>query len=317
MDKKLFSIVGALAVIFGIFALVVWRVEATIDDGFKLGATIPNRFGAVVIGLLIVLVVYLFTREEYDWSLGVREAAYMFIGVALYAAFSALLNSAAFASPAVSQVALRPTIVIPMFFGFVFGPLVGFVTGALGNLFGDALTGFGLSPQWSIGNGLIGFITGLAFLFKNQKKSIDIVLAVGGFLTLVAVVLFLFNQNLENKTYFDASSNIFGDSQISFFAGISIVIGFVLILIMRFALAKYPVIVTAITWGMLGNILGIGFAAISDLRINGYSLPVAIVGEFLPAAGPNLIFTAVLLPLLIVIRELYVHQQPVKEISEQ
>ena len=25
-------------------------------------------------------------------------------------------------------------------------------------MFGDALTGFGLSPQWSIGNGLVGMI---------------------------------------------------------------------------------------------------------------------------------------------------------------
>src|SRR5262249_7520813 len=109
------------------------------------------------------------TREEYHWELGVREVAYMFIGVALYAAFSALLNSEAFSFPAVSQVALRPTIVVPMFFGFAFGPMVGFVTGAVGNLFGDALTGFGLSPQWSIGNGLIGFVTGLWVLFKDKE----------------------------------------------------------------------------------------------------------------------------------------------------
>ena len=299
MDKKLLSVIGALAITFAIFVLVILRVEATIGDDFKLGNTLSDRLWAVVIGLLIVLTVYMFAREEYNWSLGVREAAYMFIGVALYAAFSALLNSPAFAFPAISQIALRPTIVVPMFFGFAFGPMVGFVTGALGNLFGDALTGYGLSPQWSIGNGLIGFVTGLAFLFEDKQKSMKIVLAISGALTLAAVALFFFNQNLENKTYFDASSNIFGDSKISFLAGISIVIGFALILMIRFALAGREAIVTAITWGMLGNILGIGFAAISDIRINGYSLPVAIVGEFLPAAGPNLVFTALLLPLLI------------------
>jgi hypothetical protein len=52
-------------------------------------------------------------------------------------------------------------------------------------------------------------------------------------------------------------------------------------------------------WGMLGNILGIGFAAISDIWINGFSPAAAIVGEFLPAAGPNLIFAAILVPLLV------------------
>ena len=59
-------------------------------------------------------------------------------------------------------------------------------------------------------------------------------------------------------------------------------------------------IAAAVTWSMLGNILGIGFAAISDIWINGFSPAAAIVGEFLPAAGPNLIFAAILVPLLVV-----------------
>jgi uncharacterized membrane protein len=37
-----------------------------------------------------------------------------------------------------------------MFFGYAFGPVVGFFTGAIGNTFGDALTGFGLFPQWRL-----------------------------------------------------------------------------------------------------------------------------------------------------------------------
>jgi uncharacterized membrane protein len=293
--------------------MIVWRVEATIADDFKLGASITDRFGVVIIGLLIVLAVYLATHEEYAWDLGAREVAYMVVGVGLYAAFSALLNSPAFSFPAVSQVSLRPTIVIPMFFGFAFGPFVGFVTGSLGNLFGDALTGFGLSPQWSLGNGLIGFVTGLSFIFKDREKGINTILAIGGVLTLLTIALFIFNQNLPNKTYYDVSSGIFGDAPISFFAGISIVIGFLLVLVVRFALARYPVIVNAVVWGMLGNMLGIGFAALSDIRINGFEPLVAIVGEFLPAAGPNLIFAAILLPVVIAIYQLSLPHQPVQE----
>jgi hypothetical protein len=34
--------------------------------------------------------------------------------------------------------------------------------------------------------------------------------------------------------------------------------------------------------------------------VNGYSLVTAVVGEFLPAAGPNLIQAAILVPLLLV-----------------
>lgn len=300
MDKKLLSLAGALLLVLGIFALVVWRVESTISPDFQLGSSIPLRFGFVALGLLIVLTVYLLTRENPIWNVGTREVVYMSIGAALYAMFSTMFNTSAFALPSVSQVALRPAIAFPMFFGFAFGPIVGFFTGAVGNIFGDALTGFGLSPQWSIGNGLIGFVAGLVFLFPNKKKSMDVIMYTSGVLALLAVILFFFNQNLPNKTYFDVQNNVFGDAQISFLAGISIVIGFVLILAVRFGFAKNEDIAAAVTWGMLGNILGIGFAALSDIWINGFSLPTAIVGEFLPAAGPNLVFAAILVPLLVV-----------------
>ena len=58
-------------------------------------------------------------------------------------------------------------------------------------------------------------------------------------------------------------------------------------------------IAAAVTWAMLGNFLGLGFAALSDIWINGYSPAVAVVGEFLPAAGPNMVFAAILVPLLV------------------
>ena len=58
-------------------------------------------------------------------------------------------------------------------------------------------------------------------------------------------------------------------------------------------------VAAAVTWSMLGNLLGIGFAAVSDIWINGYPPAVALVGEFLPSAGPNLIFAAILVPILV------------------
>jgi hypothetical protein len=187
-----------------------------------------------------------------------------------------------------------------MFFGYAFGPVVGFFSGAVGNMFGDALTGFGLSPQWSIGNGLVGFIAGMPMLFKDKKKSLDTVLGVGAVLTLAAVVVYFLNRNLPNMMYFDAANNIFGDAQITIWAGISLLIGLALVVIVRFAFGKNIDIAAAVTWAMLGNILGIGFAAISDIWINGFSPAAAVVGEFIPAAGPNLIFAAILVPLLVV-----------------
>ncbi len=195
--------------------------------------------------------------------------------------------------------ALRPAIAIPMFFGYAFGPIVGFFTGAVGNMFGDAISGFGLSPQWSIGNGLVGFVAGLPALFIDRKKATDMVLWVGGALALLATAMFFLNRDQTNMMFFDPNNGVFGDQPIAVTAGIALLIGLVLVVIVRFAFGKNVNIGEAVIWGMLGNIVGIGFAAISDIWINGFSPAAAIVGEFLPAAGPNLIFAAILVPLLV------------------
>lgn len=304
MDKKLSSVLGSLLVVLAVFAVIMFGFGARDPLGpfnFSVDqATLVLRFGFVALGLLIAFGVYLATKEHQAWEIGTREVVYMAIGAALYAIFSYLFNGTVFAVPSLSQVALRPAIAIPMFFGYAFGPVVGFFSGAVGNMFGDALTGFGLSPQWSIGNGLVGFIAGLVMLFPNKKQSMNTVLYLSAGLAVLATVFYFLNSSQANLNYFDPENNIFGDAQISLFAGVSILIGLALVLGVRFAFGKDENIAAAVTWSMLGNILGLGFAAISDIWINGYSLTAAIVGEFLPAAGPNLIFAAILVPLLVV-----------------
>jgi uncharacterized membrane protein len=299
--KKIVGVLIALLVILGIIILsVVVLGNAMGIERFQTGENPLLRFAFVIVGGLIALAVFLATRENKAWEVGTRQVVWMAIGAALYAVFSWLFNGTVFIVPSLSQVSLRPAIAIPMFFGYAFGPVVGFFSGAVGNLFGDALTGFGLSPQWSIGNGLVGFIAGLPLLFKDKKKSLDTVLGVGAILALVAVVIYFINKSMPNMLYYDVPNNIFGDAPITLFAGISLLVGLVLVVIVRFAFGKNIDIAAAVTWSMLGNILGIGFAAISDIWINGFSPAAAIVGEFLPAAGPNLIFAAILVPLLVV-----------------
>jgi uncharacterized membrane protein len=291
--KKIVGVVVTLLVILVIIVIGVYFIDPRLQ--FPLDrASVPLRFAFVGLGLLIAFGIYLATRQNKAWEVGTREVVWMAIGAALYAVFSWLFNGTVFIVPSLSQVSLRPAIAIPMFFGYAFGPWVGFFSGAVGNMFGDALTGFGLSPQWSIANGLVGLIAGLPLLFKDKKKSLDIVLIVGGVLAILGVALYFFNRDVINGLYFAATEPV------SIFAALTIVIGFVLVLIVRVAFGKNIDIATAVTWAMLGNILGIGFAAISDIWINGYSPAAAIVGEFLPAAGPNLIFAAILVPLLVV-----------------
>ncbi|MCZ7550039.1 MAG: ECF transporter S component [Anaerolineales bacterium] len=301
MDKRLSSVAIWLVAILAIFAIIVFVLGNTLGiERFQTdNATLGLRFLFVIVGLLIAFAVYLFTKENKAWEVGTREVVWMAIGAALYAVFSWYFNATVFVVPSLSQVALRPAIAIPMFFGYAFGPIVGFFTGAVGNMFGDAISGFGLSPQWSIGNGLVGFIAGLPALFASRKKATDTVLWVGGALVLLATIVYFLNRGETNMMFFDPANNVFGDQPIALTAGIALLVGFVLVLVVRFAFGKNAAVGEAVIWGMLGNVLGIGFAAISDIWINGFSATAAIVGEFLARAGPNLIFAAILVPLLV------------------
>jgi uncharacterized membrane protein len=306
MDKKFTNVLISLVVVLALFAVVMFVLGAREPSEGALfnfsvdQSSVVSRFVFVLIGIAIAFGVYFATKSNKAWEVGTREVVWMAIGAALYAVFSWLFNGTVFVVPSLSQVSLRPAIAIPMFFGFAFGPVVGFFTGAVGNMFGDALTGFGLSPQWSIGNGLVGFVSGMWMLFSNKKKSMDTVLYVGGALAVITALLFFMNRTQANMTYYDVDNGIFGDAQISLFAGIAILVGFVLVFGVRYLFKGNEDVATAVTWGMLGNIIGLLFASLSDMVINGFSLPAAIVGEFLPAAGPNLIFAAVLVPMLVV-----------------
>ncbi len=306
MDKRLVNVVITFVVLLALFGVIMFVLgagepaEGALFNFSVDQASVVSRFVFVTLGVLIAFAVYFLTKENPAWEVGTREVVWMAIGAALYAVFSWLFNGTVFVVPSLSQVSLRPAIAIPMFFGYAFGPVVGFFTGAVGNMFGDALTGFGLSPQWSIGNGLVGFISGMWMLFSDKKKSMDTALYVSGGLALLTVVLFLLNRGEANMLYYDVENGIFGDQQISLFAGFAILIGFALVFGVRYFFQDNEDVAAAVTWGMLGNIFGILFAALSDIVINGFSLAAAIVGEFLPAAGPNLIFAAVLVPMLVV-----------------
>src|SRR2546423_8483709 len=93
------------------------------------------------------------------WAIGVRQVVFMALGAALYAGVSYATNSLQL--PGASNVSLRPGIVIPVFFGVVFGPWVGLFAGGVGILFNDFLTG---PIYWNmvLGKALYGFVSALA-----------------------------------------------------------------------------------------------------------------------------------------------------------
>lgn len=95
------------------------------------------------------------------WKFGTKEVVYGAIGAALYGVLSFATNY--FALPAAGNIALRPAVAIPMFFGVAFGPIVGFIAGAVGNILGDFMSGWGFWWHWDLGNGIMGLIPGLMY----------------------------------------------------------------------------------------------------------------------------------------------------------
>ncbi len=164
------------------------------------------------------------------WSIGVSQIVFMALGAALYGGLSYLTNILPL--PATSNVSFRPGIVIPLFFGAVFGPWVGLFTGGIGNLIGDYISGYGVFWNWDLGNGLIGFVAGLAMY-----------------------VTWGYYRSTRNITIADI-------------------------------------------FGVVGIVVGIGFAAYTDMWLLKYTWAAAS-GNFIPAAASDIVNGAILLPILL------------------
>ncbi len=271
-----------------IVIVVLMALASFLTSGDKIRGVAP--IGATAIGLIGVFVVYLFTARSAAWDVGTRQVVYMAIGAALYGVFNYIFNT--IPMPSVSQVALRPSVCLPIFFGFAFGPVVGFFTGAVGNILGDFLTGWGVYPAWDVGNGLMGFVPGLVLLFANKKQSLNFLTILVAVLIAIAAVLIFINPRVVGPWT--------GEIEDFSFWAWAFIIGGVVVIVGRFLLERAGVDLAAVNiWGTLGIIIGIGFAAIADIWINGYSLATAIIGEFAPAAGPNILNSMILTPILL------------------
>lgn len=111
------------------------------------------------------------------------------IGIALLgAALYGLMNSLTIGLSlpgSDAAVTVRPQVVIPMLGGFLMGPLHGFFIGCAGNFLGDWINGLGLEFwPFSLGNGLIGLVPGLARL--RGMRRVD---SVSQFATLLVLIV--------------------------------------------------------------------------------------------------------------------------------
>jgi hypothetical protein len=268
--------------------VVLLALASFLTSGDKIRGVAP--IGVTAIGLIAVFVVYLVTAQSEAWEVGTRQVVYMAIGAALYGVFNYIFNT--IPMPSVSQVALRPSVCIPIFFGYVFGPVVGFFTGAVGNILGDFITGWGVYPAWDIGNGLMGMVPGLVMLFADKKRSLNFLTGLVAVLIVIAAAMIFINPRVVGPWT--------GEIEDFSFWAWAFIVGGVVVIAGRFVLEQVSVDLAAINlWGTLGIIIGIGFAAVADIWINGYSFATAIIGEFAPAAGPNILNSMILSPILL------------------
>lgn len=129
------------------------------------------------------------------WDFGTREVVYAAIGAALYGVFSWATNFIPL--PAAGNITFRPAVAIPMFFGVVFGPWVGFLTGFVGNMLGDFISGFGFWWSWDLGNGLMGLIPGLIAAGITSYRARSTIIKAEIFVVLGAAVGMLVPSLLE------------------------------------------------------------------------------------------------------------------------
>jgi uncharacterized membrane protein len=277
--------------VVGIVFLFIGSAIASAQSADAAPLDVVKMIPFLVVGAAITYGIGVLAGNQDLWKFGTREVVYAAIGAALYGVLSWATNWLQL--PSVSNVALRPAIVIPIFFGVIFGPAVGFFSGFVGNVLGDALMGWGVFPIWDIGNGLIGLVAGLAVAFANRKRSLDLLMGIVGAVCLLATVLIF-----ANPTVVDPFGDGTATMDVSNLWWIPLV-GVVLLIGVRYFLRGREEIASAQVWGALGIVVGIGFAALADIWWNGYSFTTAFLGEFVPAAGSNLINGLILLPILL------------------
>lgn len=132
------------------------------------------------------------TSNNTMWEVTTRTIVYAAIGAALYAVaaqFSFLL-------PGTANVSLRPGFALVTFFGFAFGPIAGLFVGFVGNALADQISGWGLltSWNWSVANGLAGFIAGYWAVSMMRGSNKLVSAAIASAFAVVIGFLFVFTD---------------------------------------------------------------------------------------------------------------------------
>lgn len=275
-----------------IAVLVVFVILLALANRFTDGETFHGvaPITTIAIGMAALFAIYRATAESDAWEVGTRQVAYMSIGAALHTVLAYVFNELFEFS--VGQVALRPQVCIPVLFGYAFGPVVGFFTGAVGSLLGDFVTGWGVFPAWAIGNGLTGMVPGWVTLLADERRDLRYLSTlVVALIAIAAAIVFVHPRAPEPWT---------DEVQDFSFWGWALIVGGVVMIANRFLLEQVSVALAAVNlWGTLGIVVGSGFASLAHIWINEYSLGTALIGEFAPAAATDILNLMIFTPLVL------------------
>lgn len=260
----------------------------TLTEGERFEGAVP--IGVITFTLLGLFLLYRATAKSRAWRIRTRHVAYMGVGAALYTLLTYIFN--ALLSLSVGQLALQPQICVPILFGYVLGPVVGFFAGAVGSLLGDFVTGWGVFPIWALGSGLTGMVTGLVRLVARDKRNLRI-------LTTVVVVLILTTAGLV-FIHPRAPEPWTGEIQNFSFWAWALLVGGLVMVANRFLLEQISVALAAVNlWGTLGILAGSLFASLASALINGFSIATALIGDFAPAAATDVLNLMIFTPLVL------------------
>jgi energy-coupling factor transport system substrate-specific component len=153
------------------------------------------------------------TERESIWTVGVRQVVYIALGIALYAVLNIIFNLVQLPNAGGGAIALRPGIVIPLFFGVVFGPIVGLFVGGFGNIIGDLISFHNFYWNWDLGNALIGFIAGFAMLYTAGRYRTTRAIVIAEIFSVVAIIVGMavaaYNDIWVSKISFSAATSEF------------------------------------------------------------------------------------------------------------
>jgi len=274
---------ATLLIFVVLLALAHWLTE---------GETFPGVATVAVIAVALagLVGVYRATARSRGWRIRPRHVVIMAVGAALYAGLAYVFDARLALS--VGQVAIRPMVCIPILFGYAFGPVVGFFTGAVGALLGDVFTAFGVFPAWTIGSGLSGLIPGLTTFLAEERHNLAylstlVILLVG----IAAIIVFV--HPLAPEPWTDEVKDFS-------FWGWALIIGGAVMVANRFLLEQVSVALAAVNlWGTLGIVVGVGFVSVAHIWINEYTLITSLVGEFAPAAATDILNLMIFTPLVL------------------